>query len=873
MGGAERSWDAAYLRHLPALVSILALIVLPGTASADRLAVLEFSGDGSLTDKELMYLVDTVRAEALNILPTDPWEIVTHENMIVVLETNAESLQCREGECEVETGRLIGADWVVSGAVIEFGTKYRVTLKLFETERGRLLASALIDESTLDALAEEIRLACVDLFAVGAGDQSPRRDTFVHGGVDVVDGTFGGRHVVEFATDPPGAAVVVGGAFLCTTPCSKALEEGRHRLSLDLTRYETVERSLDVDGPTRVSETMPPQFAWLTVTSEPTGLDVQLDGLSVGSTPISLMEVAPGEHFVQIDDPAWFPDGRTVVTTKAAEERVDLVARPRCGLLQVEARDRAGNDLAVQVEIDGLVEGVTPLTRKLQVGHHDIAVCVEPHPRGCRRALESHPAVVFERTTAVVVDPQTGDVQESLIPIFGAIQAVVSLETSTSAAIPDVVANAVWDEVTFELQCDEAAIRADQIAIKKSGATPLTRVFSSDRLQVRECEFSFLLREKRTSSFHRVTPGASSRKEVSLQVRLPSVRLSRLEPGDKAWLVPGDDPARSESIQGGGPGVATRGGPYSVVVLHRGHRCVVAASGQHTEDVTIDPYGTLVLPPDQAGGQRILHITPVSGVPTGARTVRREYETAESILLPAGTWTVALEAEGYHPYEETVEVRRGETVQVAPQPMDVTLVFTNLPEDSVVEVQTARRHVVMREDRSEARGPVHAGVADFKITAPDHVPMSGTVSIPPGALEQSVPVQLSLTEPARVRLAAKRRTTGLGLVSASFAVTGFAVLGVHGFVDTRATTAREDYLAMGSDHTPEDIATAGTKAMDLEADSHGLGVAGGLLLGTAGIAAIATVLSALHGRQQVGSVEIAIQPRLDGAYLGLTGEW
>jgi hypothetical protein len=48
--------------------------------------------------------------------------------------------ECEEGDCDVDTGRSIGADLVVSGSVAEIEGTFVATLKLHETARGDLLA-------------------------------------------------------------------------------------------------------------------------------------------------------------------------------------------------------------------------------------------------------------------------------------------------------------------------------------------------------------------------------------------------------------------------------------------------------------------------------------------------------------------------------------------------------------------------------------------------------------------------------------------------------------------------------------------------------------------------------------------------------------
>ena len=69
-----------------------------------------------------------------------------------------------EGECEVDTGRRIGADAIVSGEVLKVGTRYKLTLKLHDTHDGRLLGGAVASGKTIDELDDSVTRAAMELF-------------------------------------------------------------------------------------------------------------------------------------------------------------------------------------------------------------------------------------------------------------------------------------------------------------------------------------------------------------------------------------------------------------------------------------------------------------------------------------------------------------------------------------------------------------------------------------------------------------------------------------------------------------------------------------------------------------------------------------
>ena len=113
---------------------ILALLL---AAAAPVVGVLEFRDKVPPEQRiDVAYLSDQVRAAVKEVLPQS--RVITRENMLVLLQASGRNLEECEGECEVDTGRRIGADLVVSGEVLRFGTQYKLNMKLHDT--GPLMA-------------------------------------------------------------------------------------------------------------------------------------------------------------------------------------------------------------------------------------------------------------------------------------------------------------------------------------------------------------------------------------------------------------------------------------------------------------------------------------------------------------------------------------------------------------------------------------------------------------------------------------------------------------------------------------------------------------------------------------------------------------
>jgi len=127
----------------------LLLAVLLAAPPAQVLGVLEFRDKVPEGQKiDAAYLSDQVRASVKEVLPQA--KVITRENMLVLLQAAGKDLASCEGECEVDTGRRIGVDLVVSGELLRFGTQYKLNMKLHETRSGELLSGAVASGATAD---------------------------------------------------------------------------------------------------------------------------------------------------------------------------------------------------------------------------------------------------------------------------------------------------------------------------------------------------------------------------------------------------------------------------------------------------------------------------------------------------------------------------------------------------------------------------------------------------------------------------------------------------------------------------------------------------------------------------------------------------
>jgi len=133
---------------------------------AGLIAVLDFHNKLKGADADALdavYFTNAVRAGVKRKAPS--LKVMTRENVIVLLESQGKRIEDCEGECEVDTGRRLGADYVVSGELLRIGASFKLDLWLHETREGQLLRGAAASGHTADELDASAAEAIGELLA------------------------------------------------------------------------------------------------------------------------------------------------------------------------------------------------------------------------------------------------------------------------------------------------------------------------------------------------------------------------------------------------------------------------------------------------------------------------------------------------------------------------------------------------------------------------------------------------------------------------------------------------------------------------------------------------------------------------------------
>lgn len=188
-----------------------------------------------------------------------------------------------------------------------------------------------------------------------------------------------GVYALAVTSTPPGATVTLDGTNKGVTPVTIAgLKPRNYNVVVTLRGYAPISRTVDLSDPGQAAQVFTLQQASgkVSVTSDPTGARVLLDGKDYGKTPLKLDSLPVGDYTLtlKLDGNKDITDTLSVAEGSPLNKnyKFDLAA----GTLSIETAPTGAS-----VTIDGKPTGlVTPCTiRTLQEGTHDVYLELSGH--------------------------------------------------------------------------------------------------------------------------------------------------------------------------------------------------------------------------------------------------------------------------------------------------------------------------------------------------------------------------------------------------------------------------------------------------------------------------------------------------------------
>ncbi len=215
---------------------------------------------------------------------------------------------------------------------------------------------------------------------------------------------------VGFRTSPSGAQVWVNGRRVCSaTPCSSFfVDRASLEIKVEKALHESTTKQVKVHRDMAPLEfTLTPHVGFLTVRSEPTGLEVRLDETVIGVTPVVKWEHPVGSYEVVLAGDDFYPVRESVVLLKNKDLEFKFVPRFREGKLLVVALTKTGKQVEAAVSLDGVLVGVTPLKHLLPTGAYILDVQHHQHGSFTRQIrVREEPGPVVEAVLSTVSPPE-----------------------------------------------------------------------------------------------------------------------------------------------------------------------------------------------------------------------------------------------------------------------------------------------------------------------------------------------------------------------------------------------------------------------------------------------------------------------------------
>ncbi len=270
------------------------------------------------------------------------------------------------GESAREIGKMLGAELMIMGSFIKIGNNFRIDAHLGQVETGSIIGEKVMGSSVDDVMRLINELSAkiynrVLMPGSEAGGESQVRQT----------------GSLAISSSPDKAQVFLNGVSMGNTPVSmQGVKVGTHVVSMFINGYYINEQKVRVkpDQIELVSAEMKEieagKSGTLAISTKPGDALVVVDGLPLGSSPLTLNRLPIGEHTIKLIKEGYNPWEAKIslLSDKITTINVNLSHQGELGSLVVVSEPQGA-----RVFLNGFLKGVTPITlAQLFVGDYEL---------------------------------------------------------------------------------------------------------------------------------------------------------------------------------------------------------------------------------------------------------------------------------------------------------------------------------------------------------------------------------------------------------------------------------------------------------------------------------------------------------------------
>ena len=334
----------------------------------DKLAIsiLDFTGE-DVSDKLLRACYQKLET---SLIESNRFTVIAKNQREQILkEMKFQSSGVCDEECAVEIGQLVGAEYLMIGEIIGFVDLYQINIKIVNIEKG----------DVVEKVTEEIEGKLPQLLQGMSESSREITRRIASGGVQVIPQQPGmeiaqkkyGSIIVE--SNPSGATVLIDNVKKGSTPLElNNIEVGTRKLKLIKAGYVTINKGIIIneETPVNVSEVFILKTGNLSITSEPTGARVYINGAVKGKTPLKIPELTIGDYNVTVSSENYHDKTERVMVEYDRKNSKNFILQPKPGTVSIiitplEAKISVGYK-QYKVDADGIA------SIELPVGRHKI---------------------------------------------------------------------------------------------------------------------------------------------------------------------------------------------------------------------------------------------------------------------------------------------------------------------------------------------------------------------------------------------------------------------------------------------------------------------------------------------------------------------
>ncbi len=357
------------------IISSILLIIILSTAitgqEKNRIAVMDIQNeDKIINETSISKITDYIFTKFQStgkywMIPKSDRDSALQQAIEETMEESRK--QCVDEKCQLSMTEQLQANFLVNTKIKELYTgTCQISISIFDVEKR---AGTYTWENKFDCTEKEL-YKTIDSFYFG-GNKS-----FQTGIIEEEKEEWnienGNETIIKFNSSPAKAFVLVDGKIVCqSTPCSKMLTLGKHEISMQIENYQPANKIEIIKKGMTLKYNLEANFGWITVKSEKP-VEIILDGMKIGKTPINKKIISPGAHKIQTAGKCYYSTGENFIVNKNQHKKIDLKLTDRESAVKVSAQDEDGNDIEADIYIDENKIGITPGTYKIPLCSSEI---------------------------------------------------------------------------------------------------------------------------------------------------------------------------------------------------------------------------------------------------------------------------------------------------------------------------------------------------------------------------------------------------------------------------------------------------------------------------------------------------------------------